>query len=77
MGFLLLPPPLGTLVSLCPKQNRASPEHFHLFLRYLNKQITKINQCEASKPDQSVFRSPSALTASGRPPISPGQYLRS
>lgn len=76
VGFLRLSLPSAHWF-LCAQSRNKPHQSVHLFLRYLNKQITKINQCETSKPDQSVFRSPSPLTASGRPPISPGQYLRS
>lgn len=62
--FLLLSLPSAHWF-LCAQSRNKPRQSVHLFLRYLNKQITKINQCETSKPDQSVFRSPSALTASG------------
>lgn len=60
IGFLLLPLRSAHWF-LCAKRRTKPRQSTHLFLRYLNKQITKINQCETSETWPKCVQEPLVL----------------
>lgn len=62
---------------LCAQRRTKAHQSIHLFLQYLNKQITEINQCRNLQNLTKVCIGPPSPWQRVRPPISPGQYLRS